>query len=123
MKRVYGDNWQYELNKMQVEAENKLQRDAETSKRFEPITNNLERRFKAGAAKYAGLLNIFGAGFPRNFIPSFSWGGAAGITVYMTRKAFETARLVMSRRNIDFDEKEAAILQHVFDETKIWRKE
>jgi UDP-N-acetylglucosamine diphosphorylase/glucosamine-1-phosphate N-acetyltransferase len=67
--------------------------------------------------------NIFGAGFPRNFVPSFSWGGSAGITVYMTRKAFETARLVMSRRNIDFDEKEAAILQHVFDETKIWRKE
>ena len=67
--------------------------------------------------------NIFGAGFPRNFVPSFSWGGPAGITVYMTRKAFETARLVMSRRNIDFDEKEAAILQHVFDETKIWRKE
>ena len=67
--------------------------------------------------------NIFGAGFPRNFVPSFSWGGASGITVYMTRKAFETARLVMSRRNIDFDEKEAAILQHVFDETKIWRKE
>ena len=67
--------------------------------------------------------NIFGAGFPRNFIPSFSWGGAAGITVYMTRKAFETARLVMSRRNIDFDEKEAAILQHIFNETKIWRKE
>ena len=67
--------------------------------------------------------NIFGAGFPRNFVPSFSWGGPAGITVYMTRKAFETARLVMSRRNIEFDEKEAAILQHVFDETKIWRKE
>jgi UDP-N-acetylglucosamine diphosphorylase/glucosamine-1-phosphate N-acetyltransferase len=67
--------------------------------------------------------NIFGAGFPRNFVPSFSWGGPAGITVYMTRKAFETARLVMNRRNIDFDEKEAAILQHVFDETKIWRKE
>lgn len=67
--------------------------------------------------------NIFGAGFPRNFVPSFSWGGSAGITIYMTKKAFETVRLVMSRRNIDFDEKEAAILQHVFDETKIWRKE
>jgi UDP-N-acetylglucosamine diphosphorylase/glucosamine-1-phosphate N-acetyltransferase len=66
--------------------------------------------------------NIFGAGFPRNFVPSFSWGGAGGFTVYMTRKAFETARLVMSRRNIEFDDKEAAILQHIFDETKIWRK-
>ena len=67
--------------------------------------------------------NIFGSGFPRNFVPSFSWGGPAGITVYMTRKAFETARLVMSRRGIEFDEKEAAILQHVFEETKVWRKD
>lgn len=66
--------------------------------------------------------NIFGSGFPRNFVPSFSWGGATGFTTYLTNKAFETARLVMSRRGIDFDEKEVAILQHVFEETKIWRK-
>ena len=67
--------------------------------------------------------NIFGSGFPRNFVPSFSWGGASGFTTYITKKAFETARLVMSRRNIDFDEKEAAILQHIFEETKKWRKD
>ena len=67
--------------------------------------------------------NIFGSGFPRNFVPSFSWGGASGFTTYITKKAFETARLVMSRRSIDFDEKEAAILEHVFEETKKWRKE
>ena len=67
--------------------------------------------------------NIFGSGFPRNFVPSFSWGGASGFTTYITKKAFETARLVMSRRNIDFDEKEARILEHVFEETKKWRKE
>ncbi|TDD94430.1 GlmU family protein [Flavobacterium cellulosilyticum] len=67
--------------------------------------------------------NIFGTGFPRNFVPSFSWGGASGFSTYITKKAFETARLVMSRRNIDFDEKEAAILEHVFEETKKWRKD
>ncbi len=67
--------------------------------------------------------NIFGSGFPRNFVPSFSWGGAAGFTTYLTKKAFETARLVMSRRNIEFDEKEAKILEHVFEESKKWRKE
>jgi UDP-N-acetylglucosamine diphosphorylase/glucosamine-1-phosphate N-acetyltransferase len=67
--------------------------------------------------------NIFGAGFPRNFVPSFSWGGAAGYSTYITKKAFETARLVMSRRNVEFDEKEAAILEHVFQETKKWRKD
>lgn len=67
--------------------------------------------------------NIFGSGFPRNFIPSFSWGGASGFTTYITKKAFETARIVMSRRNVEFDEKEARILEDVFEETKKWRKE
>ncbi len=67
--------------------------------------------------------NIFGAGFPRNFVPSFSWGGASGFTTYITKKAFETARIVMSRRHVEFDEKEARILEHVFEETKKWRKE
>jgi len=67
--------------------------------------------------------NVFGTGFPRNFIPSFSWGGAAGFTTYLTKKAFETARIVLSRRNMEFDEKEAAILEHVFEETRKWRKE
>ncbi len=67
--------------------------------------------------------NIFGSGFPRNFIPSFSWGGATGFTTYLTKKAFETARLVMARRNVEFDEKEAKILEHIFEESKKWRKE
>jgi hypothetical protein len=38
------------------------------------------------------------------------------ITTYITKKAFETARLVM--RNVDFDEKEAAILEHVLPKEK-----
>ncbi|MBY8961144.1 GlmU family protein [Flavobacterium sp. D11R37] len=67
--------------------------------------------------------NIFGAGFPRNFVPSFSWGGASGFTTYITKKAFETAKIVMSRRNVDFTEQDAAILEHVFEETKQWRKD
>ncbi|GEP52064.1 glucose-1-phosphate thymidylyltransferase [Flavobacterium noncentrifugens] len=67
--------------------------------------------------------NIFGSGFPRNFVPSFSWGGASGFTTYITKKAFETAKIVMSRRNVAFDEKEAKILEHIFEETKKYRKE
>lgn len=67
--------------------------------------------------------NIFGSGFPRNFVPSFSWGGASGFTTYLTRKAFETARIVMSRRKVEFTEQDAAILEHVFEETKKWRKD
>lgn len=67
--------------------------------------------------------NIFGSGFPRNFVPSFSWGGASGFSTYITKKAFETARIVMSRRNLEFDEQEEKILEHVFEETKKWRKD
>ena len=67
--------------------------------------------------------NIFGSGFPRNFVPSFSWGGASGFTTYITKKAFQTAKIVMNRRNMEFDEQEAAILEHVFEITKKWRKE
>ncbi|MEL1246241.1 GlmU family protein [Flavobacterium sp. DGU11] len=67
--------------------------------------------------------NIFGSGFPRNFVPSFSWGGASGFTVYLPKKAFQTAKIVMSRRKIEFTEQDAAILEHVFEATKEWRKE
>jgi UDP-N-acetylglucosamine diphosphorylase/glucosamine-1-phosphate N-acetyltransferase len=66
--------------------------------------------------------NIFGSGFPRNFIPSFSWGGSAGMITYKTNKAFEVAEVVMSRRNIAFTEVDVQILEHVFEETSKWRK-
>ncbi|MBP9793406.1 MAG: GlmU family protein [Flavobacterium sp.] len=67
--------------------------------------------------------NIFGSGFPRNFVPSFSWGGASGFTTYMTSKAFQTAKIVMARRQVDFTEEDAKILEYVFEETKKYRKE
>ena len=66
--------------------------------------------------------NIFGSGFPRNFIPSFSWGGSAGMITYKTDKAFEVAKVVMSRRDIAFTEVDVKILEHVFEETSKWRK-
>ncbi|MCD8407470.1 GlmU family protein [Tenacibaculum dicentrarchi] len=65
--------------------------------------------------------NIFGSGFPRNFVPSFSWGGASGFTEYKTNKVFEVTKMVMKRRNVEFDEKEQRILSHIFEETKQYR--
>ena len=67
--------------------------------------------------------NIFGSGFPRNFIPSFSWGGSNGMTTYKTIKAFEVAEVVMNRRKIEFTNEDKAILDQVFEETKRWRKD
>ncbi|PKP13532.1 MAG: glucose-1-phosphate thymidylyltransferase [Bacteroidetes bacterium HGW-Bacteroidetes-3] len=65
--------------------------------------------------------NIYGSNFPRNFIPSFSWGGAAGFSTYQLDKVNETVKLVMKRRNVDFDEKEKRILEYVFDITEKYR--
>ena len=66
--------------------------------------------------------NIFGSGFPRNFVPSFSWGGASGFTTYNFDKAMTTASLVMERRGIELDKVESNILRHVFDETSGYRQ-
>jgi UDP-N-acetylglucosamine diphosphorylase/glucosamine-1-phosphate N-acetyltransferase len=65
--------------------------------------------------------NIFGSGFPRNFIPSFSWGGASGFTEYKTNKVFEVANEVMKRRKISFDDIEKRILENVYELTKQYR--
>lgn len=65
--------------------------------------------------------NIYGSNFPRNFVPSFSWGGAAGFTTYQLNKAAETAKLVFERRNLEFDEKEQKILEHIFEITEKYR--
>ena len=65
--------------------------------------------------------NIYVPGFPRNFIPSFSWGGASGFTTYLPQKAFEAAKVMMARRGVEFNEQEAQILEHVFELTKKWR--
>lgn len=65
--------------------------------------------------------NIFGSGFPRNFVPSFSWGGASGFTEYKLNKVFEVAKMVMKRRNIVFDKQEQRILEHVFEESQQFR--
>ncbi len=67
--------------------------------------------------------NIFGSGFPRNFVPSFSWGGSAGFTTYKTDKAFEVAEIVMKRRGIEFSETDSKIMEHIFEETSKWRKD
>lgn len=66
--------------------------------------------------------NIFGSGFPRNFIPSFTWGGAAGLTTYVLPKVFEVTEIVMKRRNIIFNQTDRNILKHVFELTKKYRK-
>ncbi len=65
--------------------------------------------------------NIFGPGFPRNFVPSFAWGGSGGFTTYQINKVKEVATVVMQRRGIKYDEKEEKILMHIFETSKQYR--
>lgn len=58
--------------------------------------------------------NVYGAGFPRNFIPSFSWGGPQGTMEYRIDKALDTADRMMKRRGLEVNEIEKAILEQVF---------
>ncbi|MEL0275259.1 MAG: putative sugar nucleotidyl transferase, partial [Flavobacteriaceae bacterium] len=44
--------------------------------------------------------NLFGTGFPRTFLPSFSYGGAQGLKTYAFDKAIESNIAMMERRGV-----------------------
>ncbi len=69
--------------------------------------------------------NIFGSGFPRNFIPSFAWGGAAGFSTFQLNKVYEVANVVMERRSVKLGDIDKNILSAVFEMTanyRFWEK-
>ena len=69
--------------------------------------------------------NIYGDGYPRNFIPSFAWGGAAGFTTFQLKKVFETASRAMERRKVTLGEIDKNILSVLFEQSapeRVWEK-
>jgi UDP-N-acetylglucosamine diphosphorylase/glucosamine-1-phosphate N-acetyltransferase len=69
--------------------------------------------------------NVFGEGFPGNYIPSFAWGGSQGVTTYKLDKALETAQRTLARRNIELDSIERELLSNVYKmttPTRPWEK-
>ena len=65
--------------------------------------------------------NVYGSGYPRNFIPSFSWGGDQKYTTYTLEKAMDTARAMMKRRDQELTEIDQEILQEVFTKDRSYR--
>lgn len=65
--------------------------------------------------------NVFGTGFPEKFIPSFSWGGAAGFTNFDLEKAKEVASKMYERRGLDFGKADQEIFNHLFESTSEFR--
>jgi UDP-N-acetylglucosamine diphosphorylase/glucosamine-1-phosphate N-acetyltransferase len=80
--------------------------------------------FNTGTVVGVGA-NIFGAGFPRQFVPSFSWGGPAGFETFRLPKFGEVAERVLSRRGLGYDAIEQALMAEVFRQTeddRVWDK-
>lgn len=71
--------------------------------------------FNTGTVVGVGA-NIFGSGFPRNFIPGFSWGGPQGFETFVLSKFFKTADAVYKRRNVAFTETDKELLKVVFEQ-------
>jgi UDP-N-acetylglucosamine diphosphorylase/glucosamine-1-phosphate N-acetyltransferase len=70
--------------------------------------------------------NLFGAGFPRQFVPDFSWGGANGFVTHKMPAVEKTAQLMMVRRHKEYDDIEQGIMRHLFEMTadeRTWEKE
>jgi hypothetical protein len=62
--------------------------------------------------------NVFGAGFPRNFIPDFAWGGASGFVTHKPDQALATVRRVFERRKKELSPAEEHMLRSVFERTR-----
>src|SRR5688572_18427716 len=73
--------------------------------------------FNTGTVTGIGA-NIFGSGYPRTFIPSFSWGGANSLETYQLRKVFEAVAKAMERRGKVFDETERSILSNIYHQER-----
>ncbi|MEO1261576.1 MAG: GlmU family protein [Bacteroidota bacterium] len=65
--------------------------------------------------------NIFGSGFPRNFIPSFSWGGAHGYSTYDPARAFESIERMMKINGTTLSVQDRLLLLKVFEESAQYR--
>jgi hypothetical protein len=66
--------------------------------------------------------NIFGSGFQRNFISSFKWGGVAGFTTFLPKKAIEIAQGMYKRRNLTFTDVDAQLIEDVYNLTHNYRR-
>lgn len=62
--------------------------------------------------------NVYGAGFPPKYIPSFSWGGSEAMREYKFSKAIETAKAVLGRRNKEFNPEDEKLFEDIFTLTK-----
>lgn len=59
--------------------------------------------------------NIFGGGFPKKFIPSFSWGAVESTTEFEIEKAKAAANAMMGRRGMELSAGDHVIFDFLFE--------
>ncbi len=82
--------------------------------------SGINTMFNTGTVVGVGA-NIFGGGYPKTFLPSFSWGGAENLSTFQFSKFEETVKAVMGRRGLVYGVEEKEILERVFDLSKTYR--
>jgi len=101
------------------------------------VWNYLSQRFEKSGQQFCGLImgdhskcgintmfntgtvvgvgcNLFGAGFPRQFVPDFSWGGAQGFVIHKLDAVHKTAALVLPRRKREYGDFEKQVMEYAF---------
>jgi UDP-N-acetylglucosamine diphosphorylase/glucosamine-1-phosphate N-acetyltransferase len=58
--------------------------------------------------------NVFSSELPGKFVPSFSWGHGASMSLYELEKAMQTASAVMERRKVKFTAAHRALFERIF---------
>ncbi|HKK77665.1 MAG TPA: GlmU family protein [Saprospiraceae bacterium] len=109
------------------------------------LWNYKEERFVATGSQFCGLImgdhaktgintmlntgtiigvgaNVFGAGYPRTFIPSFALGGPHGYKTFQIDKAFQMMERMMARRDVKFTAEDRLITMRVFEDTAKHRR-
>lgn len=66
-------------------------------------------------------VNVHGTGFPRNFVPSFSDGSAAGFSELPLSKFLDVAQRVMSRRDVELTDADRRMYEALYALTDTYR--
>lgn len=67
--------------------------------------------------------NIYGAGLPPKFVPSFAWGGEKQFEIYDLEKSIATMKRMMERRNVKITESYEKLVSKVFKDTRRERQD
>ena len=84
-------------------------------------TCGINTMFNTGTTVGVGC-NVLGGGFPPKDIPSFAWGGAAGLVEHDFDKFCRTAERMMTRRDQQLTPGQRALLEYIFHQTRPRRR-